>query len=100
VRISLTVRVPDDTPRDASITVATSANGWTHAPLTREPGALVATGTITVPRGRWFEYKFARGGWSTAERYADCSEARNRYGFGAAFPARHDTVWRWSDRCP
>ncbi len=100
VDVSFTVRLPDDTPRDATITVAHSANGWTHVPLRRAPGASLATGTLTVPRGRWFEYKFARGAWESVERYPDCTEARNRYGFGSAWPVRDETVWRWRDRCP
>lgn len=99
VDVTLDVTVPDGTPRDRPIYVATSASGWTHAPLAWDAATGRARGVVRVPRGRWFFYKFTRGDWSTVERYPDCSEANNRYGFGAA-TVRSDRVWTWRDRCP
>ncbi len=99
VDVALDVTVPDGTPRDRPIYVATSANGWMHAPLTWDGASGHARGVVRVPRGRWFFYKFTRGDWATVERYPDCSEANNRYGFGLA-TTRSDRVWTWRDRCP
>ncbi len=100
VQVTLDVAVPDGTARDRPVYVATSANGWTHAPLAWDAATGHARGVITVPRGEWFFYKYTRGDWGTVERYPDCSEASNRYGFGAAYPVRFDRVWTWRDRCP
>jgi alpha-glucosidase len=100
VDVTLDVTVPDGTPRDRPIYVATSANGWTHAPLAWNAVTGRAQGTVRAPRGQWFFYKFTRGDWSTVERYPDCSEASNRYGFGAAWPVRSERVFTWRDRCP
>ena len=100
VDVTLDVTVPDGTPRDRPIYVATSANGWTHAPLAWNARTGRAEGTVRVPRGQWFFYKFTRGDWGTVERYPDCSEASNRYGFGAAWPVRSERVFTWRDRCP
>jgi len=100
VRVTVEVTVPAGTARDRPVYIATSANGWAHAPLAWDAATGRARGEIVVPRGEWFFYKFTRGGWDTVERYADCSEANNRYGFGAAHPTRSDTVWPWRDRCP
>ncbi len=100
VAVTLEVRVPDGTPADPPVHVATSANGWTHQPLawTDEPG--VARGTVLVPRGEWFFYKYTRGSWDTVEKWPDCAEASNRYRFGAATARQADTVYRWRDGCP
>jgi len=100
VRVPLVVTVPEGTPRDTPIHVATSANGWTHQPLTWGPGPNEAAGTVEVPRGEWFEYKYTRGTWETVEKWPACEEATNRYSFGAAHPSRHDTVYGWRDWCP
>ncbi len=100
VRVAVEVAVPDGTPRDRPVFIATSANGWTHEPLAWDASTGRARGVITVPRGEWFFYKYTRGDWGTVERYPDCAEASNRYGFGAAHPARSDRVWTWRDRCP
>lgn len=100
VALALEVEVPADTPRDAPITVATSAAGWAHHPLDWDPVLPVARGQVTVPRGAWVEYKYTRGGWSTVEKYAGCAEAKNRYALGAAAPRPRDVVATWADRCP
>ncbi len=51
-----------------------------------------------MPRGAWFFYKYARGGWETVEKWPGCVEASNRYGFGRA-GVRRDTVFEWRDVC-
>ncbi|MBU0553534.1 hypothetical protein KKB55_13240 [Myxococcota bacterium] len=96
--IALTARPPEGTPMDTPITVATSENGWTHQPLTWDEAEGVARGVITAPAGAWFEYKFARGGWCTVEKWPSCEEATNRYAFGAP-GAREDQIWGWRDWC-
>lgn len=68
-----------------------------HLPLTRAGG--VATRVIQVPRGEWFEYKYSRGDWCTVEKWPDCEEAENRYGFGAAWPVREEAIYGWRDLC-
>jgi len=99
VTVTLDVAVPAGTPRDTAVHVATSANGWEHEPLQWVPGEDRATGTVIVPRGQWFFYKYSRGGWPTVEKYPGCEEANNRYAFGAAHPVKSDTVWEWRDLC-
>ena len=105
VQVKLHVTVPVGTPPTDTLYVAHSANAWTQQPLPWiAPG--VAEGTVTVPRGQWFEYKYTRGGWPTVEKYPACVEAKNRYAFGAVHAAgdgvagKVDTVWGWADWCP
>jgi alpha-glucosidase len=57
-------------------------------------------GEVLVPRGRWFEYKYARGDWDTVEKWSGCLEAGNRYALGAAHPGKSDRVDVWADACP
>lgn len=99
VAVLVEVQVPAGTPPDATIYVASSANGWTQQPLawTEQPG--LARGYLTVPRGRWFFYKYTRGDWDTVEKWPGCEEAADRYRFGAAPLAQRDTVWQWRDAC-
>ncbi len=99
VTVAVEVDVPDGTPTDAPIYVATSADAWTQRPLTWT-GAHHASGAITVPRGEWFFYKYTRGDWNTVEKWPDCAEAGNRYRFGAAPETQVDTVFGWRDWCP
>ena len=99
VRVPITVRLPDATPRMSNIHIASSASGWMHVPIAWVDGAASATGFITVPRGEWFFYKYSRGGWDTVEKWQGCVEATNRYGFGAAHPPRSDSVATWADWC-
>jgi alpha-glucosidase len=100
VELVLEVEVPASTAHDRSICVATNLDGWTaHQPL-EWIGPTTARGTIRVPRGEWFFYKFTRGDWETVEKYEGCAEAANRYGFGTAHPVRRDRVATWRDACP
>jgi alpha-glucosidase len=100
VPMSFQVTVPPGTPTGAPITIATSASGWTHQPLTWDPGMTSASGVVSVPRGDWVFYKYARGGWSTVEKWPGCVEATNRYALGVAHPVKQDTVFGWADGCP
>jgi alpha-glucosidase len=97
IAVTFEVRVPVDTPMTSPIHVAISATGWQHAPLAWiEPG--LARGSVMLPRGEWFDYKFTRGDWDTVEKLANCSEARNRYTRSTA-TTQLDTVATWRDRC-
>ncbi|MBX3269712.1 MAG: DUF5110 domain-containing protein [Sandaracinaceae bacterium] len=99
VEVTFTVLAPPGTPTDRALAIVTSADGWTvHHPLAWVAEGR-AQGTVALPRGEWFEYKITRGDWLTVEKWADCAEAENRYGFAAAHPARLDTVAAWRDRC-
>lgn len=95
VAVTFEVRVPSDSPGD--IAVAVSAAGWTHVPLVRVSPEL-ARGTVMVPRGEWFEYKYTRGGWETVEKGGGCSERPNRHRLGAP-RGQTDVVTAWRDRC-
>lgn len=99
VTVTIEVQVPEGTPTDTPIHVATSANGWTHQPLAWTTEAGIARGTIMVPRGEWFFYKFTRGDWGTVEKWFACAEATNRYRFGSATAHQRDTVYLWHDWC-
>ncbi|HEY3444780.1 MAG TPA: TIM-barrel domain-containing protein [Myxococcales bacterium] len=100
VAVPFEVTLPAGTPSDKPICIASSASGWSHEPLTwAEPGVR-AVGSIQVPRGEWFFYKVTRCDWNTAEMWPGCVVATNRYGFGAARPARSDSVAGWDDWCP
>ncbi|MCB9680191.1 MAG: alpha-glucosidase [Alphaproteobacteria bacterium] len=94
VTVPLTVHLPPGT--SGTPYVATDASGWTHVPLAHDGD--VATGTITVPRGEWYLYKYSRGDWCTVEKYPDCVEATDRYALGTPAP-RDDTVYGWRDAC-
>jgi alpha-glucosidase len=100
VAVPLEVVVPAGTPPGSTIHVATSANGWQQQPLSGVDGQSRARGTVVVPRGRWFDYKYTRGDWSTVEKWGGCLEATNRYALGAAHPGKHDRVDTWADQCP
>jgi alpha-glucosidase len=99
VSVELRVTVPAGTPTSAPICVASSANGWTHQPLAWT-GANVASGLVSVPRGKYFFYKYTRGAWTTVEKWPGCAEATNRYELGAAHPRKDDSVFGWADGCP
>lgn len=99
VAVPITVYVPPGTPRDAPIHITSSANEWVHQPLVWVPDEDVAVGELLVPRGEWFYFKYTRGDWDTVEKWPGCQEAENRYGFGAAHPARNDVVFAWRDLC-
>jgi alpha-glucosidase len=99
--VALTVEVvaPQGTPTDAPIHIAGTFNGWTHQPLAWvEPGRR-ARGTIAVPRGAWYDFKYTRGSWDSVEKWPNCQEASDRYAFGAADAPRQDEVWDWRDLC-
>jgi len=94
------VEVPEGTDISSPVYLALSSNDWAHIPLEwaqDEPN--IATSMVAVPRGEWVDYKYTRGDWSTVEKYADCSEAANRYGFGKAHPVKLDSVEAWAGDC-
>jgi alpha-glucosidase len=98
VAMPFRVTLPAGTPSDTPITIASSADDWaTHTPLTRV-SATEAAGTLTVPRGEWLYYKYARGSWETVEKWPACEEASNRYALGRA-DEKADTVYGWRDWC-
>lgn len=99
VPVRFEVRVPPGTPTDAPVTVATSVNGWRHQPLAWNAERTAASGAVLAPRGAWLEYKYARGGWSTVERWPGCVEAANRYTRAQARDVKRDEVFAWVDRC-
>jgi len=99
VEVTLRVVVPPGTPLDSPIYVATSAAGWTQQALPWSDEQGVAEGTVKVPRGAWFEYKYTRGDWESVEKWSDCLEADNRYAFGRAWPVKEDDVQLWADTC-
>jgi alpha-glucosidase len=95
------VQAPASTSEDETIHITLSSNDWLHQPLewmAFMPG--FAAGWIEVPRGSWFEYKYTRGDWDTVEKYADCSEAANRYAFGGFPFLKQDEIAQWIDACP
>jgi alpha-glucosidase len=95
VDVPLRVALPPGTP--GTIHVASSAAGWTHAPLSRSGD--VATGTMKAPRGGFVFFKITRGGWPTVEKGPGCVEIDDRHAFGAAKPVEV-TVAAFADRCP
>lgn len=99
VPVTFEVAVPTGTPATAPVCIASSANAWAHTQLAWVEAGKLARGTLPVPRGGWFEYKFTRCDWPTVEKWTGCAEATNRYGFGAAHPDRKDAVATWADWC-
>lgn len=99
VQVPLEVHVPQGTPTTEAVHVTAGPGGWKHVPLSWKVPGKVAVGTVKVPRGGWFEYKYSRGGWCTVEKWPGCKEADNRYGLGAAHPLRVETVALWRDAC-
>jgi hypothetical protein len=99
VLVPIEVQVPAGTPVDPPIHITSSVDGWIHHPL-QWSGPQTAVGTLAVPRGQWFFFKYTRGDWATVEKWPACVEATNRYGFGSAREPRQDEVYTWADWCP
>ena len=103
VDVPLVIHVPEGTPQgagDPPVHIVTHVDGWSeHQPLSwGEPNT--AEGVVRVPRGEWFWFKYTRGDWDTVEKWPQCEEADNHYGFGEVYPGREDTVYEWADLCP
>ena len=98
VAVTFEIHVPADTAQTTPISIVTSADNWTAQTALTWVAAGVARGTVTLPRGAWFEYKVTRGSWLTVEKLASCAEVTNRSRFGAA-GTQIDTVATWRDRC-
>jgi alpha-glucosidase len=99
VPVSFDVTLPAGTP-DGPVYVASSVDDWASQTPLQRTAPDKAAGVLAVPRGEWFFFKFTRGDWTTVEKWPQCAEASNRYGFGAAHPVRSETVWAWRDQCP
>jgi len=99
VLVPVRVEVPDGTPPESTIHIATSADGWNQQALEWSDEGGYANGLVSVPRGEWFEYKYTRGSWETVEKWGGCLETTNRYAFGAAHPVKNDAVEMWADQC-
>ena len=98
VPVRFRVSVPAATPPGDLVHVAHSSNGWQqHVPLSRVD-ATTFEGSILLPRGEWFFYKYTRGDWSTVEKWPGCVEATNRYAQARATQLS-DQVFDWSDLC-
>jgi alpha-glucosidase len=98
VQVTFRVTTPPGTPQDRKVHVATSLNNWAQVELPWVDGQ-TAQGTVTVPRGVWFEYKYTLGDWESVEKWAGCLDASNRYTFSKALPVKEDTVEAWNGFC-
>lgn len=92
------LRLPEGTPLDETVTIATDVTGWVHHPMTRVSDTQARI-LLDVPRGTWIYYKYARGGWETVEKWPGCVEAENRYEQSRPGPVKQDVVWGWADGC-
>lgn len=101
VAVTFQVRVPANTPPDATVYLATNAQNWTANAirLSPQPGN-VWTATIPLAGGTILQYKYTRGSWATGERDASGGDIQNRTltvaRSGASQPV-HDVVARWAD---
>ncbi len=97
VAVPIEIEVPEGTPQDRPICVASSASGWMHEPLVWVDSRH-ARGVVHAPRGSWLEYKLTRGDWDTVEKDASCQERPNRAGLASRIPLR-DRVARFRETC-
>ncbi len=98
VPMPFVVQLPEGTPLEDSVSIATDVTGWVHHPMTRVD-ATHARILLDVPRGTWIYYKYARGDWDTVEKWPGCVEADNRYEQSRPGPVKEDVVWGWADGC-
>ncbi|HND34036.1 MAG TPA: hypothetical protein PLA94_28745, partial [Myxococcota bacterium] len=92
------LQLPEGTPLEETVSIATDVTGWVHHPMTRVD-ATHARILLEVPRGTWIYYKYARGSWETVEKWPGCVEAENRYEQSRPGPVKQDVVWGWADGC-
>jgi alpha-glucosidase len=97
VNVPLRIVLPAGTPTTTPIHIATSRNGWTHVPITRNGDE--ASAAIAMPRGAFTFFKITRGGWPTVEKGEGCIEIGNRSVRGAASGTTIE-IPRWADTCP
>lgn len=101
VAVTFAVRVPVNTPPDATIYLATNAQNWTAnaVRLSPQPGN-VWTATVPFAAGTVLQYKYTRGSWATGERDASGGDIPNRslaVERSGASQSVHDVVARWAD---
>ncbi|HEY7993336.1 MAG TPA: CBM20 domain-containing protein [Candidatus Eremiobacteraceae bacterium] len=101
VAVTFEVRVPVNTPADASVYLATNAQNWTANAirLSPQPGN-IWTATIPLAGGTVLQYKYTRGSWASGERDTSGADVQNRslaVTRGGAAQSVHDVVARWAD---
>jgi hypothetical protein len=101
VAVTFEVRVPVNTPADASVYLATNAQNWTANAirLSPQPGN-IWTATIPLAGGTVLQYKYTRGSWATGERDTSGADVQNRslaVARSGAAQSVHDVVARWAD---
>jgi len=100
VEVTFVVRVPPNTPADATVYLATNAQNWTANAirLSPQPGNLWSA-TIPLASGTQLQYKYTRGSWTTGERDASGNDVPNRSLTVAtgATQSVDDVVARWAD---
>jgi predicted alpha/beta superfamily hydrolase len=100
-RVRLIVRVPTDTPADASVCIAGSlaaVGNWKAdgVNLVRQPDGTFA-GDIDLAAGETLEYKITLGTWETVERRGDGGDRPNRVvTIAAGANAVEAVVERWA----
>jgi glycosidase len=107
VAVTLTVKVPPNTPAGETVYVAGDFQGWDPGgtPMTRVDGTTWSI-TLTFDEATPLQYKYTRGSWEAVEKDAGCGEIPNReltvqHG-EAGVLAQADEVakWRDVDGCP
>ena len=101
VAVTFQVRVPVNTPTDATVYLATNAQNWTANAirLSPQPGN-VWTATIPLAGGTVLQYKYTRGSWATGERDTSGADIQNRslaVARSGSAQSVHDVVARWAD---
>jgi len=101
VAVTFAVRVPVNTPADATVYLATNAQNWTANAirLSPQPGN-VWTATIPLAGGTVLQYKYTRGSWATGERDAAGADVSNRsltVARSLSTQSVQDVVARWAD---
>ena len=101
VAVTFEVRVPVNTPPDATVYLATNAQNWTANAIRMapQPGNMWMA-TVALAGGTMLQYKFTRGSWATAERDPSGADIQSRaltVNSDAKPQIVHDVVARWAD---
>jgi len=101
VAVTFAVRVPVNTPPDATVYLATNAQNWTANAIRMAPQpGNTWMATVTLAGGTVLQYKYTRGSWATAERDPSGADIQNRaltVKGDAKAQTVHDVVARWAD---